>query len=154
MCVCVLCSFCSLSELGLTRIPSKLLQQLPNLEDLDLSLNKLTAVENEGVLPQVKKLSFAGNQLSSTDGLTAFPNLENVNVTNNPTLEVKVFIFIFHFSFSHSFVVACTLYMYSQTEFYRHLLSTDTSFLWTFCFASADRKPFHFSEFNLLRCYT
>lgn len=79
----------SLSELGLTHIPSKLLQQLPNLEDLDLSLNKLTAIENEGALPQVKKLSFAGNQLSSTDGLTAFPNLENVNVTDNPTLEVS-----------------------------------------------------------------
>lgn len=86
--------FCSLSELGLTHIPSKLLQQLPNLEDLDLSLNKLTAIENEGALPQVKKLSFAGNQLSSTDGLTAFPNLENVNVTDNPTLEVIVFIFV------------------------------------------------------------
>ena len=91
---CTLLSFCSLSELGLTHIPSKLLQQLPNLEDLDLSLNKLTAIENEGALPQVKKLSFAGNQLSSTDGLTAFPNLENVNVTDNPTLEVKVFIFV------------------------------------------------------------
>ena len=91
---CTLLSFCSLSELGLTHIPSKLLQQLPNLEDLDLSLNKLTAIENEGALPQVKKLSFAGNQLSSTDGLTAFPNLENVIVTDNPTLEVKVFIFI------------------------------------------------------------
>ena len=91
---CTLPFFCSLSELGLTHIPSKLLQQLPNLEDLDLSLNKLTAIENEGALPQVKKLSFAGNQLSSTDGLTAFPNLENVNVTDNPTLEVKVFIFV------------------------------------------------------------
>ena len=91
----------------MTHIPSKLLQQLPNLEDLDLSLNKLTAIENEGALPQVKKLSFAGNQLSSTDGLTAFPNLENVNVTDNPTLEVKV---------SFSFV-------YSQTLFNRHLLN-------------------------------
>ena len=78
----------SLSDHGLTSIPAYLLQQLPNLEDLDLSKNKLMAIEYDGNLPQVKTLSLASNQLSSTDGMTAFPNLENLNVTDNPTLEV------------------------------------------------------------------
>ena len=83
------CSPCSLSDLGLARIPADLLQCLPNLEDLDLSKNKLTAIELDGTIPQVKTVSFSSNQLNNVDGLTAFPNLENLDVTNNPTLEVK-----------------------------------------------------------------
>ena len=62
---------------------------MPNVEDLDLSNNKLTAIEHKGTLPQLKVLSFASNQLSHVEGLTAFPNLERLNVTNNPTLEVN-----------------------------------------------------------------
>lgn len=83
------CSPCSLSDLGLTCIPADLLQCLPNLEDLDLSKNKLTAIELDGTIPQVKTVSFSRNQLNNVDGLTAFPNLENLDVSNNPTLEVK-----------------------------------------------------------------
>jgi len=78
-----------LSGLGLTCIPAELLQSLPNLEDVDLSKNKLTAIGQVGALPQVKVLSFANNQLSDVEGLMAFPNLESLDVTNNPTLEVK-----------------------------------------------------------------
>ena len=84
----LICSVNSLSDLGLTSIPAELLQKLPNLENLDLSKNKLTAIEFDGTLPQIKTLSFSSNQLSNVDGLSAFPNLENLNVTNNPTLEV------------------------------------------------------------------
>lgn len=78
----------SLSGLGLTCIPAELLQCLPNVEEVDLSKNKLTAIVQIGALPQVKVISFANNQLSNVEGLTAFPNLENLDVTNNPTLEV------------------------------------------------------------------
>ena len=78
----------SLSGLGLTLIPAELLQQLPNLEDIDLSKNKLTAIGHERSLPQLKVVSFASNQLINVEGLTAFPNLESLDVTNNPTLEV------------------------------------------------------------------
>lgn len=78
----------SLSGLGLTCIPAELLQHLPNLEEVDMSKNKLTAVVHEGALPQVKVVSFANNQLSNVEGLMAFPNLESLDVTNNPTLEV------------------------------------------------------------------
>jgi len=84
----LICSVNSLSDLGLTSIPAELLQKLPNLENLDMSKNKLTAIEFDGTLPQIKTLSFSSNQLSNVDGLSAFPNLENLNVTNNPTLEV------------------------------------------------------------------
>ena len=78
----------SLSGLGLTCIPAELLRPLPNLEEVDLSKNKLTAIVQVGALPQVKVMSFANNQLSNVDGLKAFPNLESLDVTNNPTLEV------------------------------------------------------------------
>lgn len=78
----------SLSGLGLTCIPAELLQRLPNLEEVDLSKNKLTAIVQDGALPQVKVLSFANNQLNNVEGLMAFPNLESLDVTNNPTLEV------------------------------------------------------------------
>ncbi len=81
-------SYFSLSGLGLTCIPAELLQQLPNLEDIDLSKNKLTAISHETTLPQLKVVSFASNQLSNVEGLTAFPNVESLDVTNNPTLEV------------------------------------------------------------------
>lgn len=53
-----------------------------------MSKNKLTAIVHEGALPQVKVVSFANNQLSNVEGLMAFPNLESLDVTNNPTLEV------------------------------------------------------------------
>lgn len=79
----------NLSGLGLTCIPAELLQPLPNLEEVDLSKNKLTAIVQVGALPQVKVMSFANNQLSNVDGLKAFPNLESLDVTNNPTLEVS-----------------------------------------------------------------
>ena len=78
----------SLSGLGLTCIPAELMQPLPNLEEVDLSKNKLTAIVQVGTLPQVKVINFANNQLSNVDGLKAFPNLESLDVTNNPTLEV------------------------------------------------------------------
>lgn len=79
----------NLSDLGLTSITADILQCLPNLVELDLSKNKLTAVELDGAIPQVKTLSFSSNQLCSVDGFKAFPNLENLDVTNNPTLEVS-----------------------------------------------------------------
>lgn len=78
-----------MSDLRLTHIPAQLLQCLPNLEVLDLSKNKLTAIELDRTIPQVKTLSFSNNQLSNVNGLSSFPNLENLDVTNNPTLEVK-----------------------------------------------------------------
>ena len=81
--------FFSLSDLGLTSILTDTLQCLPNLEELDLSKNKLTAIKLDGVMPQVKTLSLSSNQLCSVDGLIAFPSLESVDVTNNPTLEVS-----------------------------------------------------------------
>lgn len=79
----------NLSDLRLTHIPAQLLQCLPNLEDLDLSKNKLTAIKLDRTIPQVKTLSFSNNQLSNVNGLSSFPNLENLDVTNNPTLEVS-----------------------------------------------------------------
>ena len=82
-------SFFSLSDLGLTSVVTDTLQCLPNLEELDLSKNKLTAIKLDGAMPQVKTLSLSSNQLCSVDGLTAFPSLESVDVTNNPTLEVS-----------------------------------------------------------------
>lgn len=79
----------NLSDLGLTSVVTDTLQCLPNLEELDLSKNQLTAIKLDGVMPQVKTLSLSSNQLCSVDGLIAFPSLESVDVTNNPTLEVS-----------------------------------------------------------------
>lgn len=78
-----------LSGLGLTCIPNELLQQLPNLAELNLSKNKLSDVNSEKAFPKLKVLSAASNQLSNVDGLTAFPNLISLDVTSNPTLEVS-----------------------------------------------------------------
>ena len=76
----------------MTRIPDELLHQLPNLVELDLSKNKLTAINSEESFPKLKALSAANNQLNNVDGLTAFPNLVSLNVASNPTLEVTPYI--------------------------------------------------------------
>ena len=88
--LCSISNF-SLSGLGLTCIPNELLQQLPNLAELNLSKNKLSDVNSEKAFPKLKVLSAASNQLSNVDGLTAFPNLISLDVTSNPTLEVTNF---------------------------------------------------------------
>ncbi|PFX23394.1 Leucine-rich repeat and WD repeat-containing protein 1 [Stylophora pistillata] len=76
-----------LSGLGLTCIPDELLQELPNLTELNMSKNKLTDIKSEKAFPKLKVLSVANNQLSNVEGLTAFSNLISLDVTSNPTLE-------------------------------------------------------------------
>ncbi|GKB29828.1 protein phosphatase 1 regulatory subunit pprA [Tanacetum coccineum] len=46
------------------------LSKLANLRVLDVSLNKLTAVEDIEKLPYLEDLWFSGNQLASLDGIT------------------------------------------------------------------------------------
>ncbi|XP_032220386.1 leucine-rich repeat and WD repeat-containing protein 1 isoform X2 [Nematostella vectensis] len=80
----------SLQGQGLSQIESEILQQLTAIEELDLSNNKLVKLQLQDVfLPSLTKLNLANNQLATLEGFTAFPNLVDLNITNNPKIEVS-----------------------------------------------------------------
>ncbi|KAK3730817.1 hypothetical protein QZH41_009933 [Actinostola sp. cb2023] len=82
--------FCSLCKKDLSCINAKVLAQLTGLEELDLSGNKLKKLETDGVcLMSLSKIDLSNNQLTSLDGFSAFPNLKDVNISNNPSIEVS-----------------------------------------------------------------
>ena len=96
-CVClfVCLFFQSLTDLGITSITADALKELTSLEDLDLSKNNLKILDLNSIhLPSLKVLNLSENQLSTVhvDAVTAFPCLENLNVSNNATLEVSTLI--------------------------------------------------------------
>lgn len=80
----------SLAKKGLSHFKTDVLAQLTSLEELDLSRNRLKTFETDGVcLPSLTKIDLSGNELTSLDGLAAFPTLKDVNILDNMAIEVS-----------------------------------------------------------------
>ena len=80
-----------MNGLELTQINTAILRELTNIQELDISNNKLTQFNAAGVsVPSLKTLDLSTNDISCVEDLArTFPNLENVNTANNPKLEVS-----------------------------------------------------------------
>ncbi|XP_019620706.1 PREDICTED: leucine-rich repeat and WD repeat-containing protein 1-like isoform X1 [Branchiostoma belcheri] len=73
-----------LSNLGLENIDGNLFSQMPNLQDLNLSKNKLAAFPEDLGLGKLQVLDVSENNLRSFLSLAQFQELEQVNIHDNP----------------------------------------------------------------------
>ncbi|CAH1231635.1 LRWD1 [Branchiostoma lanceolatum] len=73
-----------LSDLGLETIDGDLFSQMPNLQDLNLSKNKLAAFPEHLGLGKLQVLDVSDNRMRSFLSLAQFQELEQVNIQDNP----------------------------------------------------------------------
>lgn len=80
----------SLHKKGVSTLDPSLLSQMTNLGELDLSDNSLKKLDTKGVcLKSLSKINLANNQLTTLEGFDCFPNLKELNISNNPLIEVS-----------------------------------------------------------------
>lgn len=66
------------------------LDQLPNLEQLDLSCSNYSTIKNLDKLPNLKILDLRENEIESLDGLENLKNLEQLNLYGNNISDIRV----------------------------------------------------------------
>lgn len=66
------------------------LDQLPNLEQLDLSCSNYSTLKNLDKLPNLKILDLRENEIESLDGLENLKNLEQLNLYGNKISDIRV----------------------------------------------------------------
>lgn len=77
-----------LASCGLTRLPQKLGQLMPNLRSINLNFNAISDLSPLRFIPRLKRLVVAGNRLtdsmSVTEVITDFPHLTQLDLRDNP----------------------------------------------------------------------
>lgn len=72
----------------LSVVDADFLSRFPNMEVLDLSGNRLTALEGLEHLPRLRRLTLSGNQLSTVEGLEHLGQLVELDLSGNDLSEL------------------------------------------------------------------
>ena len=86
-----LVKFEKLKELTITNCNMtdiSILEQIPNLQIVNLSGNKIVEISGKMNLKTVKELNISNNKIKNLDFLTSFPNLTKLNISTNNLSEV------------------------------------------------------------------